>query len=79
MNNEKHEQGTHRTKMGANSLAEIAPNASIIYLSAQFVCPNGIFEKKLSLGVRSSCSGKIHSEMSDKAELSSANALNLLY
>ena len=35
MNNEKHGQGPHCTKMGADSLAENIPN-----LSAQFVCPS---------------------------------------
>ena len=35
---EKHGQGTHCTKMGADSSAENTPNA--LELSAQFVCPS---------------------------------------
>ena len=38
MNNGKHGQGTHCTKMGADSLAENTPNSH--NLSAQFVCPS---------------------------------------
>jgi hypothetical protein len=33
LNNGKHGQGTHCTKMGADSLAENTPNAS------EFICP----------------------------------------
>ena len=45
MNNGKYEQGTHSTKMDADSLAENTPNASKI--SAQKF---GIFEKKTLSG-----------------------------
>ena len=52
MINEKHGQGTHRTKMGADKLFENTP---------KFICPNclpkpkslGFWWKKASLGVRS--------------------------
>ena len=55
MNNGKHGQGTHCTKMGADSLAENTPNAP------EFICPicmpkpksSGFQWKKASLGVRS--------------------------
>ena len=38
MENNKHGQGTHSTKMGADSSAINTPNAQ--NLSAQFVCPS---------------------------------------
>ena len=46
---EKHGQGTHSTKMGADKLAENTPNAP------KFICPKlwDFYEKKSSLGVRS--------------------------
>ena len=55
-NNEKHGQGTHSTKMGADSRPENNPNASknlILKMSAQ-AQKFKIFEKSsISLGVRS--------------------------
>ena len=55
MNNGKHGQGTHCTKMGADSLAENTPN------DPEFICPiclpkpksSAFQSKKASLGVRS--------------------------
>ena len=60
LNNGKYKQGTHCTKMGADSSAEINPNVP------KFICPNclpkpkslGFQWKKASLGVRSPCSGR---------------------
>ena len=52
----KHGQGTHCTKMGADSLVKIPQMPQ--NLSAQFVCPSPKvwdFRKKLSLGVHSPC------------------------
>ena len=60
MINEKHGQGTHSTKMGADKLAQNTPNASEGLwlrwsgpLSAQIVCPSpkiwDIDEKRLYL------------------------------
>ena len=40
MNNEKDGQGTHCTKMGADSAAENIPNSIATELSAQFFCPS---------------------------------------
>jgi hypothetical protein len=51
LNNEKDGQGTHCTKMDADSLAKNTPNAP------EFVCPSpkglDFNEKKASLGVHS--------------------------
>ena len=55
--NEKHGQGTHCTKVGADSLAKNTANPQNLFV--QFVCPSpkvlDFHEKKASLGVHSPC------------------------
>ena len=57
MNNGKHGQRTHSTKMGADSPAKNTPNASKNFSPKCLPKPKNsrFLKKKLSLGVRSLC------------------------